>query len=142
MQNIESKDYYQARSKKIPGRNYGAVVKAARRDYNKIVSRTRRNPYIRSSYFNKEKIFLSLFWQHVMEKHRGERKRRLQLFNCAVELLENTHVAPFTRPNPNGRNELVHRFTGITGDGDMFYVQVKEELKTKRKYLISVFPKK
>jgi len=136
----EQKSYYLVKAPKITGRSYSDVVRKARRDYNSIAKRTNRNPYVRSPHFNKEKVFLNLFWQHVMQKHEGDRKKRLRYFNCAIELLEKSRVAPITKRNPNGRNELVHRFTGKTSTGEIFYVQVKEEIGSGRKYFMSVFP--
>jgi len=66
--------------------------------------------------------------------------RRLKLFNCAIELLRHTTYPPETKPNPNGRNEIVHRFGGITPEGQKFYVQVKQELRSGRKSFMSAFP--
>ena len=75
-----------------------------------------------------------------MEKHEGDRKRRLRYFNCAIELLRHSTFAPETRQNPNGRNEWVHRFAGHTPDDTLFFVQVKQEIDTGRKFFMSVFP--
>ena len=134
------KDVYLTKAQKITGRSYSDVVKKARRSYNALAKRTNRTPYVRSLYFGKEKVFLNLFWKHVMEKREGERKKRLRFYNCAIELLETTRLVPVTKRNPNGRNELVHRFIGKTTEGEVFYVQVKEEIGTGHKYLMSVFP--
>ena len=49
---------------------------------------------------------------------------------------------PDTKPNPNGKHELVHRFAGITADGELFYVQIKEDKRSDNKYFMSVFPPK
>jgi hypothetical protein len=133
---------YQTKRGKLPGHRYSDVLKEARREYAAIERRTRRNPYIRSAYFDKQKVFTNLFWQHIMDKRIPARKQRLRYFNCAVELIENTRQPPITKRNPNGRNELVHRFTGITAEGTVFYVQIKEELGSGRKYFMSAFPRK
>ena len=67
-------------------------------------------------------------------------KRRLKYYECAIDLLQNTPHEPETKPNPNGKNELVHRFAGMTKDGDLFYVQIKEDKRSDNKYFMSVFP--
>lgn len=46
---------------------------------------------------------------------------------------------PETKQNPNGKHELVHRFAGTTPDGELFYVQVKENKSSDNKYFMSVF---
>jgi hypothetical protein len=140
MRNSDPKNYYQTKAEKITGRRYTDVRKSARNSYAIIERRTNRNPYVRSAYFKKEKVFVNLFWQHIMQKHEGERKKRLRYFDCAIELLEKTTLPPITKRNPNGRNELVHRFNGMTPTGEIFYVQIKEEVRTGRKYFMSVFP--
>lgn len=83
---------------------------------------------------------MTLFWAHLNQKPRRDRKRRLRYYECAIELLRHTPNYPETKENPNGKNELVHRFAGITKDGDLFYVQVKEDKRTGSKYFMSVFP--
>ena len=60
-------------------------------------------------------------------------------FRCGLDLLRNTHFIPDSRPNPNGRNEIVHRFAGKTKSGEIFYVQVREDRRG-NKYLMSIFP--
>lgn len=44
--------------------------------------------------------------------------------------------------NPNKKTEALHRFAGLTKDKELFYVQIKEDLRTDRKYFMSVFPAK
>jgi len=83
---------------------------------------------------------LKLFWDHIMQKHPGDRKKRLKFYDAAIELLQRNTIDPITKMNPNGRNELVHRFAGRTREGDLFYVQVKQELRTGSKHFMSVFP--
>ncbi|MDR0875963.1 MAG: hypothetical protein LBN12_07135 [Clostridiales Family XIII bacterium] len=109
---------YRTKSSKISGRSYIDVERAARRHFKEIAQQSKRNPYIRSIYFQKDKIFLKIFWQHLMEKHEGDRKRRLKFYIAAIELLRYTTIDPDSRQNPNGRNEMVHRFAGETKDGE------------------------
>jgi hypothetical protein len=54
--------------------------------------------------------------------------------------LRTTRQQPTTKKNPNKPSELLHRFAGVTPNNELFYVQVKEDTKTKRKDFMSVFP--
>jgi hypothetical protein len=117
------------------------VRKKAFNIYTKIKSRSKRRPYIRSAYFEKDKIFLSVFWQHLFDKQNWQdRMRRLKYFAAAIELIKNTKFDPKSKDNPNKTNEILHRFTGITKEKEVFYVQIKENKRTGQKYLISIFP--
>ena len=133
---------YTVKATVLSGRSYIDVERKARAHYKTIASRTRRNPYIRSKYFKKDKIFLKLFWEHVMQKHEGDRKRRLKYYTCAIELLRNTTLSPDTKMNPNGAREWVHRFYGRTSTGLRFCVQVKHDVKSGNKFFMSVFETK
>lgn len=57
MQNI-----YQSKVHPLPGTEYKEIHPAARRLYNKIRAKTKRKPYVRSKYFDGEKVFLETFW--------------------------------------------------------------------------------
>ncbi len=132
---------YQVSTSPLSGTKYSEVNKHASNIYSKIKKKTKRRPYIRSSYFNKGKIFLPLFWNHLYEKinHR-DKTRRLKYFPCAIELIENSKFDPESKENVNKQSEILHRFAGKTKDGQLFFVQIKEEKKTGEKWLISVFP--
>ena len=41
-------------------------------------------------------------------------------------------------PNPNKKSELLHRFYGITKEKEIFFVQIKENVNTDRKELMSI----
>ena len=101
---------------------------------------TKRQPYIRSRYFSKDKVFLAYFWQHLRQKNFKDRARRLRFFEAALDVLRNTTYIPTTKQSPTDGNEVLHRFAGTTKDNELFYVQVKENKKTGRKDFISVFP--
>lgn len=131
---------YQSKCSKFAGTSYGEIERKARKLHNAIEKRTKRNGYVRSVYFKKDKIFVALFWSHLNQKTRRDRKRRLKYYECAIDLLRNSPYEPETRDNPNGKNELVHRFSGRTKDGELFYVQVKEDKRSDNKHFISVFP--
>jgi hypothetical protein len=133
---------YQSKFSKLSGTSYCEVEKKARELYKIEDKKTKRNTYVRSRYFNKEKIFLSLFWEHLNQKPRKQRKDRLRYYQCGLDLLRNSTFEPISKPNPNGSSEELHRFAGVTKDGDLFFVQIKEDLKTKKKYFMSVFSPK
>jgi hypothetical protein len=132
---------YKTRTKKLPGTHWHQVMKKAFGLYKEIKSKTKRRPYIRSAHFDKEKIFLGIFWQHLHEKtNLNDKTRRLKYFPCAVELIQNSRIKPTTKPSKEEINVLLHRFGGITQDGDRFFVQIKEYTKNNQKWLISMFP--
>jgi len=131
---------YKTKTKKISGTSYREVIKKARLIYRGITKRSKRSTYLRSTYFKKEKIFIDLFWEHLSQKPQRDRIRRLKLFGCAIDLIENSRNKPSSKANPNNKNELLHRFGGLVSSGELFYVQIKENIKTSRKDFMSVFP--
>jgi hypothetical protein len=134
--------FYPVKSKPISGSNYRELLKIVRAEYKYIAKQTKRTAYIRSEYFKKDKIFLSLYWIHLSETPMYAQRHRLKLFKCGIELLRHTTFPPETKPNPNGRNELVYRFGGKTPDGQKFYVHVKQEIRSGKKYFMSAFPER
>lgn len=125
----------------IKVKGYLEVHRLARNHYEKIKLKSKRIPYVRSAYFEKEKIFLNLFWNHLYEKKNFRDKiRRLRFFLCALELIEKSKNSPNSRINPLKSNEILHRFVGLTEENVLFAVQIKESKNTKKKYLISIFP--
>lgn len=132
---------YKTRYGKLPGSSYDEVAPLARKEFQRIKRLTKRQPYVRSAYFARDKIFLSLFWEHLAQKHRGDRTSRLKLYLCAIELLRHSKHAPDTIFSAGNLHTMLHRFTGETNEGEQFYVQVKEDKRTGRKDFMSVFPK-
>ncbi|HRY60346.1 MAG TPA: hypothetical protein P5096_03125 [Patescibacteria group bacterium] len=133
--------FHRTKLNKLVGSTYPEVYRNSQTFYKKIVSKSKRRPYIRSIYFNKEKIFLGIFWPHLFQKVGwGDRERRLKLFPCAIDLMQNTKFNPESKDNPNKKSEILHRFYGITPDDEKFCVQVKEDKKTDEKFFVSVFP--
>ena len=127
--------------KPLSGTNYSEIYPKALALYKQIASRkTKRRPYIRSTYFKKEKIFLDYFWLHIRQKNLRDRARRLIYYPCALDMLEHSKLKPESKINPNRKSETLHRFIGITSGKRVFYAQVKEDLKTGQKHFISVFP--
>ncbi|MBU4369814.1 hypothetical protein KKG58_03590 [Patescibacteria group bacterium] len=131
---------YQTKIKKLPGTSYSEVRKGVNDLFKQIKSKTKRKPYIKSAYFNKQKIFFDFFWQHLFEKSFKERVRRLKYFGCALDLIKNSRNDPISFENPCRHSEILHRFVGLSKEKELFYVQIKENKKTNRKYLMSVFP--
>jgi len=132
---------YKTKIKKFSGTDFHDVYEKAFGLYSEIKRKTKRRTYVRSAYFNKNKIFLDLFWQHLFRKENWrDRVRRMKYFGCAIELIKNSRFEPKSKENPNVPVEILHRFYGITKDNELFCVQIKEEKKKGQKFLISVFP--
>lgn len=124
------------------GSSWEDVYPDARRLYNRIKAQTKRQSYIRAEYFKKDKVFIELFWVHLNQKGTKERRKRLKYYAAGIELLRTTRLQPDSKRNPNKLSETLHRLGGITAQGDLFYIQVKEDTKTGRKDFMSVFPEK
>jgi len=107
---------------------------------NKIKKQTKRRPYVRSTYFNKQKIFFDFFWKHLFQKNPKERIRRLQYLAPALEIIKNSKNHPLSEENPHKKSEILHRFAGLTKDKELFYVQIKENKRNNKKYFMSCFP--
>lgn len=133
-------ELFKTKKKKISGTSFKEVNKTAQLIYKQIKSKTKRTPYIRSRYFKKEKVFLTLFWDHLFDKKEKDRVRRLKFYDCALDLIRNSTYNPETRENFQKKDELLHRFYGETSKGEKFVVQIKENKRTKRKDLISIYP--
>ena len=132
---------YKTKIKKFSGTDFREVHEPAFGLYNEIKKKTKRRAYIRSAYFDKEKIFLDLFWHHLFEKSNWrDRVRRIRFFGCAVELIQNSHFKPNQAKNPNDHKEMFYRFYGTDANNEVFCVQIKKNLKKKQKFFISVYP--
>lgn len=137
---MESVKIYRTKSKRFGGTSYAELVKKARRLFRDLESKTKRRPYIRSAYFSKDKIFFDYFWPHLNQKSPRQRQARLAFIECGIELIQHSRYAPISKTNPNRKTEIQHRFGGITPDDEAFFVQIKEDTKTKNKFLMSIFP--
>jgi len=134
-------DIYKTKDRQFAGTSYHEIKKKAFSLFNEIKRKTRRKPYIRSAYFDKQKVFFELFWEHLFKKNFWDQMRRMKFFPCGIELIEKSRLEPTSKDNPNKSNEILHRFTGVSPDGQKFFVQIKAEKKrdgTKR--LLSIFP--
>jgi len=134
---------YQSKYAKSSGTSLAELKKLAWREYHLIQKRTpHRQAYVRSRYFKKDKIFITEFWNHLNQKNRADQLRRLKFFAAGIDLVRNSTFDPLTTQNPNKSGESLHRFSGKTKDGEIFFVQLKELKKTGRKDFMSAFPKK
>jgi len=134
---------YQTRAAKLPGTKYKEVYENAQTAFREIKNKTKRRPYVRSSYFRKQKIFFDYFWDHLWRTGGyKERTKRLKYFKAAIEVLERSKNEPASKENPNKKSEILHRFAGLTKNKEPFYVQVKEDKPTGRKYFMFCFPSK
>ena len=133
---------YHTKVRKLAGTDYREIHSQALNIFKQIKSKTKRRPYVRSAYFKKQKIFFDYFWQHLWQKSWKERTKRLKYFPCAIDLIQNSHQEPISKQSPNRKPEILHRFFGLIKDKELFIVQIKEDKKTDRKYLMSIFPGK
>jgi hypothetical protein len=66
-------NFYQTKTNKLPGSNYSEVKSRAYLIFKQIKSKTKRKPYIKSAYFNKQKIERSLRFR--LKKTKGQIKK-------------------------------------------------------------------
>lgn len=130
---------HRVKARILSGTSYSEVNHQARILYRDIERRTKRKPYVRSVYFKKDKIFFDLFWSHLHQKNPRDRMRRLRYFPVAVELIKKSRQKPVSEVNRHRLTEILHRFTGVTSDGHVFYVNIKENTRSHRKYFMSCF---
>lgn len=123
----------------IPGKSYKSVNKIARSLFHEIERKTKRKPYVRSKYFQKQKVFLSFFWDHLATKRPKDKVRRLKYFDCALEVIRDSSFNPEVTTNPNNKQELLYRFYGQK-EQSVFLVQIKKDKKNRLEFM-SVFPK-
>lgn len=132
---------YFTKARKLSGTSFGEVRKKAFQLYLSIKKKSKRKPYVRSAYFDKQKIFLDLFWTHLFEKKNFvDLMRRTKLYPCALELIQKSKFQPISKTNVDRQGEVLHRFAGATPEKELFFVQIKEDKKTQKKWFISVFP--
>ena len=133
----EKAKYFQSKYEKLRGSRDKELFAEARRVF-KAYQKRRRQPYVRSKYFKKQKVFLSMFWKHLNEKLPSDRKRRIPFLQCALELLMKSTIEPETYIVDKVE---YFRFYGKTKSGEIFAVQVMKDKKGNR-YFMSCFPAK
>ncbi len=139
---IQTMSAYQSKYDLLPGSSYDEVVKVARKEFNTIRKITKRQPYVRSKYFRGNKIFVTVFWDHIMQKHLKERTRRLRFYRAAIDLIRNSMGDLETHIDTKQNGIYLHRFYGKTKSGIEFCVQIKEDRRSGRKDFMSVFSRK
>lgn len=95
---------------------------------------------MRARYFKNDKVFLTIYWSHLVQKDRKEQLRRVRLYKAALDLIRNTSYKPLTIIDVTKSDILLHRFYGLTKDGVKFCVQIKQNHQSGRKDFISAFP--
>jgi hypothetical protein len=134
---------YKSKYSKIKSSSHSVLLKETRKQFHTIQKKNpRRVPYVRSAYFTKDKIFISLFWAHLQQKRAGDQVRRLQLYTCAIDLIRNSNNTPETIFTYTDKDHALHRFEGVSSEGTKFYVQIRENKRTNRKDFMSCFPAK
>lgn len=131
---------FQTNESLITGSTYGDVKNRAFLIYFDIKSKSKRKPYVRSAYFNREKVFLNIYWDHIFQKSPKERYERLKYFKASIYLINNSRNDPEIKQNKINKEEIQYRFYGKTIEKDVFCVQIKENVKNNKKYFISNFP--
>ena len=132
---------HKTKARPFAGTSYHEIKKKAFGLFNEIEKKTKRKPYIRSAYFNKQKVFFELFWEHLFKKNFWDQMRRMKFFPCGIELVQKSKFEPTTKDNPNKQNEILYRFIGVSPDGQKFFVQIKtSKKKDSAKWLLSIFP--
>ena len=132
--------YFQSKYLILPGTSLDEVTRVARREFHKIQNRNpKRQVYVRSRYFKRDKVFIRLFWDHLAQKNPTERTARLRFYLGAIDLLRNTVVEPEIKIRDS---DLLYRFAGVLRSGEKFNVQVKMDRKSGRKDFMSVFGSK
>ncbi|MDR0979598.1 MAG: hypothetical protein LBM12_00355 [Candidatus Nomurabacteria bacterium] len=130
-------DYFQSQYSKIKGTAPLEIERKAKAHYEIFAKHAgRRQAFIRSAYFKKEKVFLKTFWDHIYAKSRKDRERRLRFYICALDLIANTRKTPVEKAVGS---DTLFRFYGKAKDGCMFIVQIKRD-KNNKKFHMSVFP--
>lgn len=113
-----------------------------RRRFRTLEKRTKRRPYIRSAYFQKEKVFFDYFWQHLQRKALPDRARRLRFFPCAIELVRKSRLEPQTYLSAGTPIMIQHVFFGETTEHQHFAVVVSHDKRRGTKQLLTCYPLK
>lgn len=78
----------------------------------------------------------------MFQKRPKERMKRLKYFRAALDVIKNSKNHPTSEENPHKKGEILHRFIGLTESKELFYVQIKEDKRSGKKYFMSCFPHK
>lgn len=133
-------NFYQCKAKCLTGHRYTDIMPLARVLFRELKRKTKRRPYVRSAYFEKDKIFFDFFWHHLNTMLPSERAKRLRFFPCALELLQKSRNNPITFIDVQRPDVIKHMFQGKTADGYCFAVVIQQERKTGKKQLLTLYP--
>jgi hypothetical protein len=127
--------FYQSKYDRLRASNDREAFYEARLTFRKYDNK-RRQPYIRSKYFDGQKVFLNMFYIHLGQKSPREQRKRIVFVTCAIDLLQHTKIIPeyFVV-----KTIEYYRFYGQTKSGVKFAVQVMKDKKRNR-YFMSCFP--
>jgi hypothetical protein len=131
--------YYQSKYNKLSGSSYRELINKAHAIANSYNPNPKRKAYVRSKFFNGDKIFLEYFWQHQNNKPPADKRRRIVYFAAALDVVQNSRHKPNVEPSKTNKNEIWYTFYGQTKSGDKFAVHIKKSLRN-NEYLMSVFP--
>ena len=131
-------NYYQSKLPTLQGSNDKELFYEARQFFRQYDNK-RRLPYIRSKYFNGQKVFLSMFYKHLSQKSYPEQRRRIKFLPAAIDLVKNSKVPPII--TGDGRPDEYYRFQGLSKNHQKFAVQIMKDKKQNR-YFMSCFPLK
>lgn len=135
---------YKSKYGLLSGTTYEEVVTNARKEFTIVRKLTKRQPYVKSKYFKGDKVFLTVFWNHMAQKHRKEVRKRLKFYKVGLDLIRNTTLHPeqsiLDKTQPN--HIVYSRFYGVTKTGEHFCVQIKQDLRSGRKDFMSVFARR
>lgn len=133
---------YKSKYGLLTGTTYEEVVHNARKEFNAVRRLTKRQPYVKSKYFRGDKVFITVFWDHIVQKNLKERTKRLKFYKAGLDLIRNTTQAPEIMIDKAHPGMVFNRFYGVTKTGEHFCVQIKQDARTNRRDFMSVFDKK
>lgn len=131
---------YHCKTKPLVGHRFVEIMPRARGVFRALQKQTKRRPYVRSTYFHRDKIFFDFFWQHLQQKSVVDRARRLKYLPCALEVLRKSRHDPVTFVDIRRPGIIKHEFVGVAPDGMRFSVVVQQDRGTDKKQLLSLYP--
>jgi len=131
--------YWKVKVLPFKARTYEDAKKKAENLLQIIQGKSKRKFHVRARYFAKQKVFFDYFWFHIIQKPIAQRKSRLRLLPCAIELIEQSTFYPTAKINPDKKSETLFRLYGKTSFDEVFVVQIKQTKKRSLQFM-SVFP--
>ena len=131
--------YWKVKALPLRVRTYDQARKEVLEIFKELKGKSKRKLSIKSRYFNKDKVFLDFFWDHLLQKPLAQRKDRLRFMPCALELIHLNTLKPSVKTNPHKPEEQLYRFYGKTPQGSRFVVQLKKTAQGSLQFM-SAFP--